>query len=564
MKLKWKICLIIFLVLVMFSAILGIFVYMKTSDILSMNIQKELESSSNLGLLLIDKHYPGDWKIEEGKLYKGNAVINDDFTVVDEMKEATNMYATLFMNDTRVSTNIIGTDGQRSIGTKASENVIAAVLKDGDDYNGEVMISGIDVEAHYTPLKDKNGTIIGMWFVGISYKEVLNEFIKLALSLISLSLAMIFIGVFIALAIAKYITKDLEVLQKDITFFASGDFSIKMNDKVLKRKDEIGYIGKSIESMQEGIKSIVKDVVKGTSSIEENVNHTNLQLEKLHIDIESISATTEQLSAGLEQTAASAHEMNETAVTIEASAQNTANLSKDSQEAAKKIKQRAEELKIKAITSQNIAQSVYNDTYKSVMQSIEKSKSIEQIKILSDTILNIAYQTNLLALNAAIEAARAGEAGKGFSVVALEVKHLADVSKEAAAQIQKITSEAIESVDSLVLDSRNMLQFMDDTVVQDYKTLVETGEQYNSDAVFIENLVADFSSTMNGLSDSIKNIVQTIDEINCAASDGAEGATHIAQTSAEIVQSVNTLVLQAKLTKESSNQLVNEVSEFKI
>jgi len=564
MKLKWKISLMLFAVLLMFSVILGTLSYIKATDILNINIEDQLDSSSNLGLALLDKHYPGDWKMEDNKLYKGTAVINDDFVVVDEIKKATDMYATLFMGDTRVTTNVIGTDGKRSIGTKAKEEVIASVLKSGVNYSGKVNISGVAVEGHYVPLKDKDGVVIGMWFVGISQQAVDREFTTLALSIIGLSFIMIIIGTFIAFTLSNYIIKDLEIIKKDINLFGSGDFSTQMNQKALKRKDEIGYIGKAIESMQSGIKGIVGNILRETGRIDENVTQTHLQLEQLHINIESISATTQELSAGLEQTAASAHEMNDTAMLISASAENTASKSKSSQAAAQKIKQRAEALKTKALDSQQVAQNVYNQTQQSMLQSMEKVKSINQITLLSDTILNIAYQTNLLALNAAIEAARAGEAGRGFSVVAIEVKHLAEVSKDAAIEIQKVTELVTASVDSLVLESTNMLEFMDHTVVKDYETLVETGEQYSSDAIFVENLVSDFSITINELSHSIKNIVQTIDEINCAANDGAEGATHIAQTSMGIVESVNALVLQAKLTKESSDKLVGEISEFKV
>lgn len=564
MKLKWKIAAIIFLVLVVFSATLGGVVYLKTTQIMDMNIQKELDANSNMGLLLFEKSYPGDWHIDGDKLYKGSELMNDHTELLDEVKEKTNMYATLFLQDTRIATNAVDAEGKRATGTKASEAVIINVLKNGTPYNGKVVIGGSPYEGHYVPLKDGSGTIIGMWFVGLSQKDVLKEFSMLALYLAGLSIIMVIIGVFIAIAIAKYITKDLEILQKDINFFASGDFSISINEKILKRKDEIGYIGKTVKGMQDGIVGIIKNVLKETRSIEENIDQTNEQLNKLHGDIESISATTEELSAGVEQTAASAHEMNETASQIQGSVHNTAQKSKDGKKAAEEIKLRAEELKTKALQSQEVAKNVYNQTQLGMVQSIEKSKSIEQIKLLSDTILDIAGQTNLLALNAAIEAARAGEAGKGFSVVALEVKNLAETSRAAAVKIQDITNEVIESVDGLVLESKNMLSFMDHTVVKDYEILVQTGEQYSLDAAYVDDLVSDFSNTIEALSHAVKNIAETISEINSATNDGAEGATHIAQKAIEIVAHGNSLLIQAKHTKESSDRLLEEIGEFKI
>jgi methyl-accepting chemotaxis protein len=544
--------------------VLGTVIYGKVTSMLDVKVKKELQSSSNLGLIILDKKYPGDWKIENGKLYKGNVVINDDFTIIDEIKEKTNMYATVFMNDTRISTNIIDKEGKRSIGTKANEIVVNDVLKSGKDYSDKLNIQGTDVQAYYTPIKDKSGNIIGMWFVGISYEEMLKEINELALYIIILGLIMIMIGIIIAIAIAKYITKDLEIVQNDINFFASGDFSINMNAKALNRKDEIGYISKAIQAMQNGVKSIIKDVITETNCIGENVEDTNKQLSKLHMDIESISATTQELSAGLEETSASVHEINETIIKIEGSVEDTANIAKDSKKSAQEIKVRAEKLKLKALDSQEKAKGIYDKTEQSMKLSIEKSKSIDQIKILSDTILSISTQTNLLALNAAIEAARAGEAGKGFTVVAEQVRQLAESSKEAAAEIQNVIGLVVESVDSLALHSKNMLEFIENNVFKDYETLVQTGEQYNKDAVFVDDLVSNFSKMTEELNSSISNIVQTIHEITSAAGDGAEGATQIAEKSMNIVDSVKDLVTKANLTKESSYRLSKEIDEFKI
>lgn len=249
---------------------------------------------------------------------------------------------------------------------------------------------------------------------------------------------------------------------------------------------------------------------------------------------------------------------------IEASVKETAERAKEGKEAAKNIKQRAEDLKVKALTSNEKAKTIYDETHGNMVQSIEKTKSIDQIRILSDAILSISDQTNLLSLNAAIEAARAGEAGKGFSVVAEEVRKLAEDSKKAAGEIQEVTKMVIESVDSLVLESKNMLQFIDSNVLKDYETLVHTGEQYSNDANYVDNLVSDFSNTAERLNESITSIVHMINEVNVAADEGANGSTDIAQRTIDITNKVREILVQAELTKESSDRLLKEVKGFKI
>ena len=109
-----------------------------------------------------------------------------------------------------------------------------------------------------------------------------------------------------------------------------------------------------------------------------------------------------------------------------------------------------------------------------------------------------------------------------------------------------------------------MLEFMDSRVLKDYETLVRTGEQYSEDAIFIDDLVSDFSDTAERLNDSISRIVQMINEISNATSEGADGSTNIAEKSIDIANSINELVLQANLTKESSERLWKEVQAFKV
>lgn len=88
---------------------------------------------------------------------------------------------------------------------------------------------------------------------------------------------------------------------------------------------------------------------------------------------------------------------------------------------------------------------------------MEDSQQVEQVRQLTNDILNIVSETNLLALNASIEAARAGQVGKGFAVVATEIGHLSGSSKETAENIQKINETVVDIVYELMKSANELI-----------------------------------------------------------------------------------------------------------
>lgn len=564
MKIKWKIILALDALILCIMLLINILVRTEITQLIEGKNDAELENYSVLGLSLFDAQYPGDWRLEGETLYKGETILNSNNEVVDEFTKDTGILATLFAGDTRISTTVKDENGNRKTGTKAEKSVTDKVIINNTTYQGEVSVVGKSAETYYVPIHDKDGKVVGMWFVGI-YSEEIKQQISEAMLMISIVLGVfLLISTSIAYVLGTAIAKGYENLKKDLAHLENGEFNFQLHERFINRKDELGDITRSFFNMQEKIKGIITTIKKEAENIGSSSEILLEGADSVYRDIENISATTEELSAGMEETAASTEEINATSVTIEEDISHVNERASNGQELASEIKQRAVNLKSAAHESQKTAIEIYENANKKLRNSIEKASAINEIKALSKTILDITSQTNLLALNASIESARAGEAGKGFAVVAAEIANLARNSKAAVTQIDNITNEISGAVEDIIKDSELLLKFVDDKVIKDYDVMVNTGEQYTSDAVTIEHTVNEIKMSAAQLKESIYYIRRAIDEVTVASQEGSKGSSEIADKSTSIFHKTNEVLEQANATKEIASNLNEAVKFFKI
>lgn len=235
-------------------------------------VKTGLVNLSDTVVTLYDCLYPGDYTTVQQAdglyLLKGGNQLNGDFSIIDEIKEETGVDITITYEDTRVITTLRNAAGERLVGTRVGAAVKKAVFFQGTpQFYSDVKIADVEYFAYYAPLKNSDGTIIGMIFVAKPSKQVDKLIREAVFPTILIGTLAIVIVAFITIRFSKELTSAIGKIEVFLDNISKGNLRAELSPEVLARQDELGDMGKHAVQMQKSLRDLVEqDILTGLNN----------------------------------------------------------------------------------------------------------------------------------------------------------------------------------------------------------------------------------------------------------------------------------------------------------
>ena len=329
-----------------------------------------------------------------------------------------------------------------------------------------------------------------------------------------------------------------------------------------KGNDEISQLLRGVNSFMDQLQSVIKKIREESANLNESVSHLNKEIIVSNESTANVSAVTEELAANMQEINNTVEQLVKSASDISEQAETMSKRVNEGYSFVEDVQHRANNVKDLSVTNKKNAESMIGERRTNLNEAIENSKNVEKINKLTDEILSISSQTNLLALNASIEAARAGEAGKGFAVVADEIRILADSSRNAANNIQSISKLVNDAVALLSKNADEILNYVDESILNDYEQFVGYSEQYYQDAESMRDILGEFQQNSQNLSNTLTEVSRSVENVNRAVAESSTGITMVAEEATKLACSMSDIRDEAEKNRNISDSLNSEVEKF--
>lgn len=434
-------------------------------------------------------------------------------------------------------------------------------------FNGEAAANNKPVKddygtfiSAYAPIKDASGEVIAIVGVDMDVEVFMNIKEKLLIGCTILGIVGVVFSILIAGVFSRKISYNVTQIKDGLEKMSEGDLTVNIK---VNSGDEIEDISKYINNFS----------IK-TKQAMESVKHTSEEVMTQSINLSTVSeqmaASSQEVSATVQNVAVGANTQSDELISMN----NVMNeFGEEINKAAKSIEEvneKANIIKNKADSSSSdldVLKESINDinlAFGDIQGKIEGlGNDIAQINEISNLINNIAKQTNLLALNAAIEAARAGEAGRGFSVVAEEIRHLAEQSQESSLNINSLLDVIMKESNLVVNTSQSMKDKLGNQIgviknsTDSFKNIIEEVEK-------IIPKINDVNTNIERINIDKQSIVKDIESMSAVSEEFSASTEEIAAATEQLTSSTDEVAGSSERLSDLTKEMMECINQFKL
>lgn len=529
-------------------------------------IEEGLKGTAAATLAAYDQNTGDYMESSNGDIWKGSYNISRSESLVDRIRDNTGMDVTFFYGDRRIMTSAVDSNGDRILNSPAGDRIVEKVLQNGEEYfSSAVSLDGVMNYGYFMPVY-QNGSddeIIGMVFVGTDKENkdaIVNGIIfGIGAAVCVAMILCIGVGLKLATSISHNIKKSISIMGK----VAEGDLTVWVDDKMLKRKDEIGDLSRVTVKLKDTLKGILKGISENSASLLEAsralgnaADTTNGTMNEVQNAVSQVVANSTEQSKNSESTSENMRIMGEhiteTSTEVDTLNQNAASMQKSSKKTADTLAQLC-----------HINEEVERIIGEVKEQTDRTNASIQKINAAMEFITSIAEETNLLSLNASIEAARAGESGRGFAVVADQIKKLAEQSNQSGHEIEETTKALMED------SAREMeiMQRMQEIITEQSGSMQETRANVSEVLKEIEasmQSILQIRESTGRLAESRGEVMEAVEQLSQIAHDNVDSTQQTYTETQEVLDTFKQVYDSAGQLKKIADELAESMQYFKM